>query len=87
MLHAKTQRKSFSIFLFTKTIFLTLLNNFRQWMLQRAIEKAENDDFSEVRLLQKVLKTPFKAQPEAEAAGYAKPVPDWSKRLLLSCSS
>jgi len=59
----------------------------RQWMLQRAIEKAENDDFSEVRLLQKVLKTPFKAQPEAESAGYAKPVPDWSKRLLLSCSS
>ena len=66
---------------------LTFLNNFRQWMLQRAIEKAENDDFSEVRLLQKVLKTPFKAHPEAESAGYAKPVPDWSKRLLLSCSS
>ena len=56
-------------------------------MAQRSIEKAENDDFTEVRLIQKVLQNPFKAQPEAEAAGYAKPVPDWSRRLVLSCSS
>ena len=59
----------------------------RQWMAQRSIEKAEKDDFSEVRLIQKVLKAPFKTQPEAESAGYAKPVPDWSKKLVLSCSS
>ena len=35
----------------------------RQWMAQRAIENAERDDFSEVRLIEKVLKTPFKSQP------------------------
>ena len=59
----------------------------RQWMAQSAILKAEKDDFSEVRLLHKVLSTPFKAQPEAESAGYAGPVPGWSKQLVVSCSS
>jgi uncharacterized protein YdiU (UPF0061 family) len=53
----------------------------------QAIEAAENGDFSEVRLILKVLKTPFSIQPEAEVAGYAKPVPDWSKKLVVSCSS
>ena len=59
----------------------------RQWMAQSAISKAENDDFSEVRLLYKVLSNPFKTQKEAESAGYASPVPGWSKDLVVSCSS
>ena len=59
----------------------------RQWMAQSAISKAENDDFSEVRLLLKVLSTPFKTQKEAESAGYANPVPGWSKDIVVSCSS
>merc|ERR1712150_273078 len=59
----------------------------RQWMAQSAISKAENDDFSEVRLLLKVLSTPFKTQKEAESAGYANPVPGWSKDIIVSCSS
>jgi len=59
----------------------------RQWMAQSAILKAENDDFSEVQSLLKVLSTPFKTQKEAESAGYANPVPGWSKDLVVSCSS
>ena len=59
----------------------------RQWMAQSAISKAENDDFSEVQSLLKVLSTPFKTQKEAESAGYANPVPGWSKDLVVSCSS
>ena len=59
----------------------------RQWMAQSAILKAENDDFSEVRLLQKILSKPFNTQKDAEAAGYANPVPGWSKELVVSCSS
>jgi len=59
----------------------------RQWMAQSAILKAEKDDFSEVRLLHKILSNPFKIQQEAESAGYANPVPGWSKELVVSCSS
>ena len=59
----------------------------RQWMAQSAILKAENDDFSEVQSLLKVLSSPFKTQKEAESAGYANPVPGWSKDLVVSCSS
>lgn len=59
----------------------------RNWMAQRAIESAENGDFSEVQLLHKILKSPYEKQDEAEEAGYARPVPSWSKDLVVSCSS
>ena len=59
----------------------------RQWMAQSAILKAEKGDFSEVRLLHKILSNPFRIQQEAESAGYANPVPGWSKELVVSCSS
>ena len=59
----------------------------RNWMAQSAIEKAEKDDFSEVEILHKVLSQPFKSHPEADALGYTKPPPGWSKDLVVSCSS
>ena len=59
----------------------------RNWLAQRAIEKAEEDDFSEVQKLLRVLKNPYKIQPEAEDSDYAKPPPGWSKELKVSCSS
>ena len=59
----------------------------RNWMAQRAIETAEGDDFSEVRRLLRVLRTPFERQEEAEAAGYARPPPKWSRSIRVSCSS
>ena len=59
----------------------------RNWMAQRAIEMAENDDFSEVEKVMRVLKKPYDIQMEAEEAGYARPPPSWSKLLKVSCSS
>lgn len=59
----------------------------RNWMAQSAIKKAENDDFSEVQLLLNILTSPYEENQEAEKAGYAKPPPDWSKQLVVSCSS
>ena len=56
-------------------------------MFQRAIEMADEGDFSEVRKLLRVLKNPFERQEEAEAADYAKPPPSWSRMLKVSCSS
>ena len=59
----------------------------RNWIAQSAIEKAENDDFSEVQHLYKILSQPFQEHPEAENLGYSKPPPSWSKDLVVSCSS
>ena len=59
----------------------------RNWIAQQAIEKAEKGDFSEVQLLYEVLSRPFEKQDKAESAGYAGPVPEWSKELVVSCSS
>jgi uncharacterized protein YdiU (UPF0061 family) len=55
--------------------------------LLQAIEGAENGDFSKVQLLLRILEAPFTLQAEAEEAGFAKPVPAWSKKLVVSCSS
>ena len=59
----------------------------RNWIAQQAIEKAEKGDFSEVQLLYEVLSRPYLKQDKAEQAGYANPVPEWSKELVVSCSS
>ena len=59
----------------------------RNWMAQRAIEMAENNDFSEVKFLLELLKKPFQVNQSAEERGYAKTPPSWSKRLAVSCSS
>jgi uncharacterized protein YdiU (UPF0061 family) len=59
----------------------------RNWMAQTAIKKAEKDDFSEVRTLQRILKTPYTKQDEAEKLGFSGPPPTWEKQLKVSCSS
>merc|ERR1712059_31413 len=59
----------------------------RNWIAQRAVEQAEQDDFSEVRFLLELLYNPYMVNKEAEKKGYAGPPPDWAKRLAVSCSS
>lgn len=59
----------------------------RNWMAQVAIERAENDDFTEVQMLHEILKNPFTVQEEAEKRKFADPPPEWSLFLKLSCSS
>ncbi|XP_032871873.1 protein adenylyltransferase SelO-like isoform X4 [Amblyraja radiata] len=60
---------------------------FRNWMAESAIKKAERNDFSEIHLLQKILRHPFTKQAEAEEAGYSSRPPPWAKDLRVSCSS
>jgi uncharacterized protein YdiU (UPF0061 family) len=57
----------------------------RNYLAQRAIEAAEQGDYSEVRRLHQVLCTPFEEQPGMD--GYAQRPPDWGKHLEISCSS
>ena len=57
----------------------------RNYLLQIAIEKAENGDFSEVDKLLKIMGSPFDEQFENET--YAKLPPDWANDLEVSCSS
>merc|ERR1712008_350441 len=59
----------------------------RNWIAQKAIEKAENGDFDMVELLYKILSNPYVENKEAEEQGFAGPVPNWSKDLVVSCSS
>ena len=57
----------------------------RNYMVQTAIIKAENKDYSEVDNILKLLTNPFDEQPEMES--YADDPPDWARTLELSCSS
>ncbi len=57
----------------------------RNYLLQIAIEKAQNDDFTEVNKLLKIMETPFDEQPEYEK--YANLPPDWASDISVSCSS
>ena len=57
----------------------------RNYLLQTAIEKAEEGDYSEVQKLLLIVSKPFDEQPEYES--YAGFPPDWSKDLSVSCSS
>ncbi|VFV45456.1 Hypothetical predicted protein [Lynx pardinus] len=59
----------------------------RNWMAESAVRKAERNDFSEVHLLQHVLRHPFQKHSAAEKAGYSSPTPSWAKDLKVSCSS
>ncbi|KAM9287706.1 LOW QUALITY PROTEIN: protein adenylyltransferase SelO-like [Cariama cristata] len=58
----------------------------RNWMAESAVQKANLNDFSEVRLLQH-LQHPFQRQQAAERAGYSLRPPAWAKDLKVSCSS
>jgi uncharacterized protein YdiU (UPF0061 family) len=57
----------------------------RNYLAQRAIEAAEQGDYSEVRRLHQVLCTPFEEQAGMDS--YAQRPPDWGKHLEISCSS
>ncbi len=57
----------------------------RNYLLQIAIDQAQNKNFSEIKKLLQVLERPFDEQPENQK--YAEPPPDWALRLKVSCSS
>ena len=57
----------------------------RNYLEQKAIDAAEQGDYSEVRRLYAVLSKPFEEQPGMES--YAERPPEWGKHLEISCSS
>jgi len=57
----------------------------RNYLAQVAIDKAQKRDFGEVDRLRGVLGLPFAEQPELDH--YAKPAPEWGRKLVVSCSS
>jgi uncharacterized protein YdiU (UPF0061 family) len=57
----------------------------RNYLAQKAIDRAEEGDYSEVRRLHQVLTRPFEEQPGMQA--YAERPPEWGKHLEISCSS
>ena len=57
----------------------------RNYLAQRAIDKAQQKDFSEIEVLRKILEKPFDEQPEHN--DYAALPPDWASHLEVSCSS
>ena len=57
----------------------------RNHLAQNAIEKAQNDDFSEIEKLLRILSSPYEEQSEYEV--YAKPPPPGINPVEVSCSS
>ena len=57
----------------------------RNYLIQIAIEAAEDGDYAPLHKLQQVLSTPFTAQDGC--AEYAERPPQWGKHLSISCSS
>jgi uncharacterized protein YdiU (UPF0061 family) len=57
----------------------------RNYLIQIAIEAAEDADYAPLHKLQQVLSSPFTEQKGYEA--YAQRPPDWGKHLSISCSS
>ena len=57
----------------------------RNYLAQVAIDRALQQDFSEVEKLQAILRRPFDEQPEHDK--YADLPPDWASHLEVSCSS
>lgn len=57
----------------------------RNWVAEKAIQRARAKDFSEVRRVLACLRKPFAEQPEYE--DYAALPPDWANGLAVSCSS
>ena len=57
----------------------------RNYLLENAIQKAYEGDFSEVLKLQKIMQNPFDEQDEFN--DYAKLPPKWANELKISCSS
>jgi uncharacterized protein YdiU (UPF0061 family) len=57
----------------------------RNYLAQIAIDQSQRRNYSEVDRLRGVLRLPFDEQSEMEH--YARPAPEWGKRLVVSCSS
>jgi uncharacterized protein YdiU (UPF0061 family) len=57
----------------------------RNHLAQFAIDKAKQQDFSEIKALLKILSRPYDEQNEYEA--YAMPPPPDVERIVVSCSS
>jgi uncharacterized protein YdiU (UPF0061 family) len=57
----------------------------RNHLAQKAIEMAQQDDFSEIQKLMTILATPFDDQPQYE--DYAKPPHPGENHIEVSCSS
>jgi uncharacterized protein YdiU (UPF0061 family) len=57
----------------------------RNYLVQTAIENAQQKDFSEIDRLLTLLQNPYSDQPGMNA--YAAPPPNWGKHLVVSCSS
>jgi serine/tyrosine/threonine adenylyltransferase len=57
----------------------------RNYLAQTAIEKAQQQDFSEIARLFTLLQHPYREIPGMEA--YAAAPPNWGKHLAVSCSS
>ena len=57
----------------------------RNYMAEVAIQKAEQNDYSEIERLFNLLQHPFDEQPENET--YAGHPPEWSQEISVSCSS
>lgn len=57
----------------------------RNYLAQQAIERAQQDDFSEVQRLLQILQDPYSEQSSQEA--YAAPPPKELENIALSCSS
>lgn len=59
----------------------------RNWMAEKAINLAEQNDFSDIHLLNRILANPFVRQDEAEKEGFSKKPPFWASHISISCSS
>ncbi len=57
----------------------------RNYLAQRAIESAQQGDFSEFHRLHRLLQHPYEEQPQFD--DYAAAAPEWGAGLMLSCSS
>ncbi|MBD1576585.1 YdiU family protein [Vibrio sp. S11_S32] len=57
----------------------------RNHLAQIAIDKAEDGDYREVKILMELLKNPYKEQPKYDH--YANLPPSWAQDLEISCSS
>ena len=58
----------------------------RNWLLERAIEAAENSDYNEVQKLLELATRPYD-EPKPEDAKYFLQKPSWAFDLCVSCSS
>lgn len=55
----------------------------RNWLAQRAIERAEKGDYQELHRLHEALRDPWRDRDD----DYGRRPPEWGKRLEVSCSS